>query len=71
MEKKNLKEFSIEEILKNDKNKFRSLVIIMRETRRILKEIFEIGVESPGKKAISEALSNFEKGEVETRKVGP
>ncbi|MEN3045417.1 MAG: hypothetical protein ABDH49_00290 [Candidatus Hydrothermales bacterium] len=70
MEKLNLRDYGVEEILKGEKNKFKSLVVIMKETRRILKEIFETGAESPGKKAIIEALSNFEKNEIETRKVG-
>ncbi|MEO0254616.1 MAG: hypothetical protein ABIN20_04255 [candidate division WOR-3 bacterium] len=68
MQKENLRDYAIEDILKREPNKFKGLVIIMKETRKILKELFGTGIDSPGKKSIIDALKQYEKGEIEIRK---
>jgi len=68
MEKKNLRDFAVEDILRKEKNKFKGLVIVMKETRRIIRELFGTNIDSPGKKAITDALKHYKEGEIEIRK---
>ncbi len=69
MKKNFLKDYGIEDVLNREQNKFKGLVIIMKETRRILKELFGSDIESPGEKAIKESIKNFTEGEIEIRRV--
>ncbi len=68
MKKEKLSDFSVEDILDKEPNKFKGLLIIMKETRRIIKELFGTNTDAPGKEAIIKALKNYEKGEIEIRK---
>jgi|Deesub1362B_J571_1020462.scaffolds.fasta_scaffold01091_9 hypothetical protein len=68
MEKEKLTDFAVEDILEKETNKFKGLVIVMKETRRIIKELFGTNIDSPGKKAIIDALKHYKEGEIETRK---
>lgn len=68
MEKEFLKYQGIEVILQKDPNKFRGLTVIMKEARRILKDLLGTESESPGKKAMKQSILNYINEEIEIRR---
>jgi|Deesub1362B_J571_1020462.scaffolds.fasta_scaffold00021_35 hypothetical protein len=56
---KNLKEYAIEDIWGLYSNKYKGLVVLMREARRVLLQFQIEEIEFPGEKAILQATKNY------------
>ncbi len=56
---KPLKEYSIEDIWELYSNKYEGLVVLMRESRRVLLQFQIEEIEFPGEKAILQAAKNY------------
>lgn len=58
-ELKSLKEYSIEDIWGFYSNKYKGLVVLMKEARRVLRELQIEEIEFPGEKAVLHAVKNY------------
>lgn len=63
-ELKPLKEYAIEDIWGLYSNKYKGLVVLMREARRVLLQLQIEEVEFPGEKAILHAVKNYKEKKV-------
>jgi hypothetical protein len=63
-ELKPLKDYSIEDIWGFYSNKYKGLIVLMREARRVLFQLQVEEVEFPGEKAILHAVKNYKEKKV-------
>jgi len=63
-ELKPLKDYSIEDIWGFYSNKYKGLIVLMREARRVLFQLQVEEIEFPGEKAILHAVKNYKEKKV-------